>query len=192
MLVPVKDFTHAKGRLTGHLDAGQRRRLARGMATRVLAAAGRLRTYVACDSDEVADWAESHGATVLWGPGLGLNGAIDHGVATVSGKGHDHVVILHGDLPLAADLRSLVWPGEIVVVPDQRADGTNLISRPTSCEVPAEYGGGSFGRHLAQALGCGVPVTVRHDARFSLDVDTIDHCRDPRIAPVIAALLADG
>ena len=45
------------------------------------------------------------------GPGLGLNGAIDHGVDTMSGKGIDHVVVAHGDLPLADALAASPRPG---------------------------------------------------------------------------------
>ena len=70
-----------------------------------MAAAGELPTFVACDDDEVAAWADEHGAEVLWSPGLGLNGAVDAGRATIAGKGFDHVVVAHSDLPLAHDLR---------------------------------------------------------------------------------------
>ena len=42
-----------------------------------LAAAAPLPAFVACDDERVAEWAEAHGAHVSWGPGLGLNGAID-------------------------------------------------------------------------------------------------------------------
>ena len=45
--------------------------------------------------------------SVLWSPGLGLNGAVDAGRATIAGKGFDHVVVAHSDLPLAHDLAAL-------------------------------------------------------------------------------------
>ena len=66
-----------------------------------------LPTFVACDDDAVAQWAESLGATVLWGPGLGLNGAVDAGVETIAGKGFDDVIISHGDLPIPRSLPAL-------------------------------------------------------------------------------------
>ena len=131
------------------------------MAERVLAAAAPLPVFVACDDEAVAEWAEQHGADVLWGPGLGLNGAIDHGIDTMAGKGVDHVTVAHGDLPLPDCLPRVAIAGQIVIVPDRRGDGTNVLSRPTSISLPAEYGGGSFRRHLAAALRRGVPVTVR-------------------------------
>ena len=130
-------------------------------------------------------WAEAHGAQVSWGPGLGLNGAIDHGVDTMSGKGVDHVIVAHGDLPLASRLAALARREHVVLVPDRRRDGTNVLSRPTSVVIRAAYGAGSFARHLDAALASGAPVTVRRDARLAIDVDTIADCRHPDVAPLL-------
>jgi 2-phospho-L-lactate guanylyltransferase len=185
VLVPVKSFHAAKRRLADWLTPEDRERLARLMAERVLAAAAPLPAFVACDDERVAEWAEAHGAHVSWGPGLGLNGAIDHGVDTMSGKGIDHVVIAHGDLPLATTLADLARPGHVVLVPDRRRDGTNVLSRPTHLTIRAEYGAGSFARHLAAALASGAPVSVRRDARLAIDVDTIVDCRHPDVAPLL-------
>ena len=41
---------------------------------------------------------------MLWSPGLGLNGAVDAGRAMIAGKGFDHLVVIHSDVPLAHDL----------------------------------------------------------------------------------------
>lgn len=182
VLVPVKSFRAAKRRLAPLVPDADRERLARWMAAGVVAAAGELPVFVACDDDLVATWAEDRGASVLWGPGLGLNGAIDHGVATIGGKGFDHVVIAHGDLPLPGALASVARPGTIVLVPDRRHDGTNVLARPCAVDLPADYGGGSFRRHLAAALRSGHRVSVRRDPHLSIDVDTIDDCRHPDVA----------
>jgi 2-phospho-L-lactate guanylyltransferase len=185
VLVPVKSFHAAKRRLAGWLSAEDREQLARWMAGRVLAAANSMPVFVACDDDRVAEWAESCGAHVSWGPGLGLNGAIDHGVDMMSGKGIDHVIVAHGDLPFPRAIPDVAIHGEIVIVPDRRRDGTNVLSRPASLQLRAEYGGGSFGRHLQAALRSGVPVSVRLDPKLAIDVDTIDDCRHPEVAPLL-------
>jgi 2-phospho-L-lactate/phosphoenolpyruvate guanylyltransferase len=185
VLVPVKSFHAAKRRLAGWLSPGERERLARWMAERVIAAADPLPVFVACDDERVAEWAEAHGAHVSWGPGLGLNGAIDHGVDTMSGKGIDHVIVAHGDLPLASGLSRLARTGQVVIVPDRRRDGTNVISRPTSVAIRSQYGAGSFARHITAALALHAPVTVRRDARLAIDVDTIADCRHPDVAPLL-------
>ena len=80
MLVPVKAFPRPRAGSRA-LDDAQRARLARGMATGVLDAARDLPTFVVCDDDEVAAWADRAARTCIWGPGLGLNGAVDDGVA---------------------------------------------------------------------------------------------------------------
>jgi 2-phospho-L-lactate guanylyltransferase len=192
VLIPVKSFDAAKARLTGWLTAAERAHLARWMATEVVEAVRPLPTFVACDDDDVADWAESHGAGVLWSPGLGLNGAVDHGVATIAGKGFDHVLISHGDLPLPRSLPSLVVEGSVVIVPDRRRDGTNVLARPTAIALPAAYGAASFERHLQGALAEGHRVTVRADVELSIDLDTVDDLRHPlvarRVGPVLAQL----
>jgi 2-phospho-L-lactate/phosphoenolpyruvate guanylyltransferase len=170
--MPVKAFTAAKGRLSTVLDRFARADLARWLAGRVVAAAGPLPTFIACDDDEVAAWADAHGAAVLWSPGLGLNGAVDAGRTTIAGKGFEHIVIAHSDLPLAEDLSALVVPGTITLVPDRRRDGTNVVAAPLAVDLPASYGGGSFARHFAAAVATGRRVEVRPDPRLSLDVDT--------------------
>jgi 2-phospho-L-lactate guanylyltransferase len=192
VLVPVKSFGAAKRRLAGWLTEAQRRDLARWMAGRVLSAATPLPTFVACDDDDVAEWAEQQGAVVLWGPGLGLNGAIDHGVDMLAGKGFEMVLISHGDLPLAEHLADMLRPNTITIVPDSRSDGTNVLARPTRLAFAAQYGAASFQRHLAAALASGLPVTVRRDPRLARDVDTISDCRHPMVARLLAASGAFG
>ena len=192
MLIPIKAFHAAKGRLSGWLPDSDRARLARWMAERVVTAARALPTFVACDDDEVANWAERQGAHVLWGPGLGLNGAIDQGVDTLAGKGADHVIISHGDLPLADDLAQVVRRGHVVLVPDRRRDGTNVMSRPCDVRLHAAYGAGSFRSHLAAALSADLPVSIRIDPRLSIDIDTIDDCRDPLVAPLLRTVLGEA
>jgi len=193
VLVPVKSFHVAKRRLAGQLPADERERLARWMAERVIAAAGALPVFVACDDERVAEWAESRGAYVSWGPGLGLNGSIDQGVDMISGKGIDHVIVAHGDLPLPHAVPAVARDGHVVIVPDRRRDGTNVLSRPTSLQLRAEYGAASFARHLASALATGAPVTVRFDPHLAIDVDTIADCAHPEVAPLLkrAGFLAD-
>lgn len=188
-LIPVKSFRAAKARLANVLSDDERAQLARAMATRVVDAARPLPTFVACDHDEVASFADGLGATVLWSPGLGLNGAVDHGVSTIAGKGFDHVVIAHGDLPLAVDLGALARAGEVVIVPDRRLDGTNVLARPCHIVLPASYGPASFRAHYTAAIESGARVTVRADRRLAIDIDTLADCLHPLAAATVAGML---
>ena len=190
MLVPIKSFRDAKGRLAPSFSPAERAELARRMATIVLDAAGSLPTYVACDDDEVAEWVRARDAQVLWTPGLGLNGAIERGVELIAAEGYDHVVIAHGDIPLARSFEHLCEAATVTLVPDHRLDGTNVQARPAT-SFAASYGPGSFRRHLRSALAAGARVRVVIDADLALDVDTVDELRDPRARSVFDGLLPD-
>jgi 2-phospho-L-lactate guanylyltransferase len=190
VLVPVKGFSTAKQRLGTVLTSDERQRLARWLADRVLAAVAEMVVFVACDDEDVRSWAAERGATPLWGPGLGLNGAVDDGVAQIAAAGFEHVIVTHADLPFPAGLTRVARAGVTTIVPDQRRDGTNVMSFPATRPLRAAYGPGSFDRHLAAAsadpLRC---VEVRTDAHLSLDVDTSADLAHPLTSEVLPAWL---
>lgn len=190
MLLPVKDFRHAKARLAGALDPDQRAVLARWMADRVVTAAS-CDVFVVCDSDEVADWATGRGTQVLWTPGVGLNAAAALGARAVATAGFDHVIVAHSDLPLAGDVARVARPGVAVLAPDTRHDGTNVMALPTSvvADFAFAYGPGSFRTHVAEAERLGLAVLVETDERLALDVDTIDDLCHPLISSVVSEAL---
>ena len=170
-LIPVKGFRHAKERLAPALDGEARSRLARDMATRVVAAAGPLPALVLCDSEDVATWADEVGAETLWCPGTGLNGAVAAGIDELRARGVDRAVVAHSDLPLAGSLAWVVeWPG-ITIVPDRRRDGSNVIGLPVSSDFRFAYGPGSFSRHLAEAQRLGLGLQVIRHPELGWDVD---------------------
>lgn len=171
LLVPVKSFRTAKLRLAPVLNASERAELARSLAAGVLAAAGSLECNVVCDDEEVAQWARSLGARVIWTPGLGLSGAVQAGVETLAGEGVSLVVVAHADLPNAGLLDALGEPGRVTLVPDLRADGTNVAVVPAAAGFRFAYGTGSFERHCAEAARLRLPCDIVHDARLAADVD---------------------
>lgn len=173
VLVPVKAFGAAKGRLAGVLGDRERAALARSMADRVIDAAGRLPVWVACDDEDVAAWALGRGAQVVWTAGLDLNGSVAHGLGVLREDGIASAVIAHADLPLASDLPRLAWfTGGATVVPDRRDDGTNVLHVPLAAGFVPSYGPGSFSRHVAQlrALGLNVRVARIPDLQWDVDV----------------------
>lgn len=189
LLVPVKAFGVAKARLAPVLSPDERARLARWTAGRVIAAAGDMPVFITCDDDEVANWARSAGANVLWYPRAGLNAAMDFSVAELGRRAFDHVVIAHGDLPRAHELSSVATAGTITLVPDRRCDGTNVLAMPIDAAINLSYGVQSFSRHLAAALRAGCAVEVRHDALLSLDIDTPDDLTHPLVREVLPTWL---
>ena len=202
VLIPVKDFELAKGRLAPQLPAGERAELARSMAARVVQAAGRMPALVVCDNDEVAEWAHSVGAHPLRIEVRGLNGALtaalerlsaatpgesppwrDSSDAASDGRWPQHVVIAHGDLPRAETLEGLAEPGTVTIVPDRHLDGTNVMALPLGAGFEFRYGPGSFEAHSEEALRCGLDLQVRRVAALEFDIDTPDD---------LAAHLADA
>jgi 2-phospho-L-lactate guanylyltransferase len=189
VLVPVKAFADAKARLAAVLGDAERERLARWTAARVLAAAGELPTYVACDDEQVAAWAGQHGATVLWHPGVGLNAAVNDSVAELRDAGVTDVVVAHGDLPRAHSLARLTQPGTLTLVPDRHGDGTNVIAVPTDLQFRFAYGPGSFRRHLGSAIAARQSVRVLRDPLLAADIDTPADLAHPLVQEVLPTWL---
>ena len=188
VLVPVKDFSLAKLRLAGALEPFEREALARTMATTVVAAARPLPVFVVCDDDGVATWAESAGATVLWRPGLGLNGAVTDGVVALGEVGVQRVIVAHSDLPLARRLDGVAALPGLTLVPDRRDDGTNVACVPTGVGFTFSYGPGSFRRHAAEGRRLGLSVRVVRDPGLGWDVDVPEDLAHPALEEALSWL----
>jgi 2-phospho-L-lactate guanylyltransferase len=171
VLVPVKAFDRAKARLSPARSPQERADLARAMAATVLEAAGALPTAVVCDDDAVRNWAEEQGAEAIWTPGLGLNGAVEAGVAHLARQGVDQVIVAHADLPLAHDLAWLADHRGVTLVPDRRRDGTNVACVPATAGFAFAYGPASFSAHRAEAARLGLVTRLVPDPRLGWDVD---------------------
>jgi len=171
VLVPVKAFDRAKLRLAHALEPHKRARLAREMASTVVAAATPLPVVVVCDDDGVATWAEACGADVVRVEQPGLNTAVEHAVAELAERGVDRVIIAHSDLPLATELAWVADHPGVTIVPDLRGEGTNVMSLPASVGFRFAYGEGSFDRHLAEAERLDLEVRIARDTRLGWDVD---------------------
>lgn len=174
VLVPVKAFDQAKIRLAPVLSPAERIELARRMATHVVRVAAPLPVTVVCDDPEVADWAAALGATVVWCPETGLNGAVTRGVAELALRGVAEVVVAHSDLPRASGFAHLAGAGGVTAVPDRHADGTNVLCLPTGAPFDFSYGAGSFRRHCAEARRLGLALRIVRDPELTWDVDVPD------------------
>jgi 2-phospho-L-lactate guanylyltransferase len=185
VVVPVKAFNQAKVRLSPTLEPATRAELARTMAARVLRAARPLPALVVCDDEEVRAWAERQGAEAVWTPGLGLNGAVEAGIAHLARRGIERAVVAHADLPLAAELAPLAAFDGVTLVPDRHRDGTNVACVPTDVGFRFAYGPGSFRAHRAEAARLGLTARLVADERLGWDLDVPadldlpDHLRLP-------------
>jgi 2-phospho-L-lactate guanylyltransferase len=171
VLIPVKGFSQAKRRLGGSMPDQMRIDLVRAMAERVVSSCAPLPVAVVCDDPEVAEWAAALGATVMWEPGLGLNGAVRSGVEQLRSAGVAWVTVAHGDLPLARGIGTLEHFDGVTLVPDRIDDGTNVLRLPVGPEFAFSYGAGSFRAHLAEAFRMGLRVRVLRIPALAYDVD---------------------
>jgi 2-phospho-L-lactate guanylyltransferase len=171
VLIPVKAFHQAKRRLGTSLSDPDRIQLVRAMAAHVVAACRPLPVAVVCDDEEVAQWASGVGATVMWEPGQGLNGAVRAGVDRLARAGARWVTVAHGDLPRARGLGVLEPFEGVTLVPDRRDDGTNVLRLPAGSAFRFAYGPGSFRAHRAEATRLGLPVRVLRHPDLAYDVD---------------------
>ena len=187
VVIPVKAFGLAKVRLSSELSPAARAAFAREMAESVVRAAGPLPVTVVCDDVDVAAWAVEAGAQVAWTPGLGLDGAVAAGVDAVIAAGAERVVVAHADLPLATALGHVVGTEGVLLVPDRRADGTNVIALPAGSGFRFAYGPRSFERHRVEARRLGLAVEIREDLALGWDVDVPDDLRLPDGGDLAAA-----
>jgi 2-phospho-L-lactate guanylyltransferase len=171
VLVPVKPFSQAKLRLAPALDASQRSRLARTMASHVLRCAGALPVAVVCDDTEVASWARREGALVVWEPERGLNRAVEAGVERLASEGVRRVIVAHADLARARDLGWVADFAGVTLVPDRNGNGTNVICVPAGSGLTFSYGPGSFSRHVTETRRLRLPLRVVHEPLLAHDVD---------------------
>lgn len=172
VLIPIKSFDLAKGRLSEAIDPGERAALAEQMAAKVIAAAQSLPAWVVCGDHVVADFARANGATVIWREPRGLNRAIEEGTEHLAARGFDRAIIAHADLPLATDLTFLdITDSRVLLVPDRRDDGSNVLSIPLGRGFTFHYGSGSAAAHRAEAERVGLALETIHDDALGWDVD---------------------
>jgi 2-phospho-L-lactate guanylyltransferase len=174
VIIPVKSFTVAKGRLSDTLTATQRQELAQSCAESVVMAARSFHTYVACSDSTVASWAISHGAHVVHCPTPGLDAAVAASRVAAQHDGFTHVIVAHADLPLAETFQHIAHEGSVSAVPDRHRDGTNVLSFPIDSTFVTAYGPGSFDNHKQLAQAAGLPFVVVSDTNLELDLDTAD------------------
>ncbi len=177
VLIPIKSFDLAKGRLAASVDPAERSVLAKEMAATVIRAAGTLPVWVVCGDHAVADFARANGADVIWRKPNGLNSAIADGTADLEARGVDRAIIAHADLPLATDLTFLdIDTGSdlVMLVPDRRDDGSNVLSIPLGRGFTFHYGPGSAAAHRKEAERRSLPIRIVNDERLCWDIDIPD------------------
>jgi 2-phospho-L-lactate guanylyltransferase (CobY/MobA/RfbA family) len=155
---------------------------------------------VVCDSGEVEAWSNGLGVESIRVTSSGLNASLEEALATIRIRHpNSDLVIAHGDIIEPAGLDDVITGRKylssaerarfddslpnVVIVPDRRRDGTNVLrlDREALENWTFEYGSGSFDRHLRQALSRGLRVDIHLDDGLALDVDVPEDLAHPRV-----------
>ena len=182
ILVPVKNLSNAKQRLSSVLSAGERTALARAMLEDVLTTLGEWKSrppVAVVTSDPFAlILARSCRFEVIVDPDdSGETEAIEHASRVCAARGIGTTLILPGDIPLlqAREVEAVLAaapPQGAVLVPSYDGRGTNAVLRRPAELFPLTFGGDSFERHLARVRRTGTPCVVHRLPGIALDVDT--------------------
>jgi 2-phospho-L-lactate guanylyltransferase len=188
ILVPIKNLTSAKQRLSSILSPEQRFELAQAMCEDVLQtlAHWRNRPPVAVVTNDpfARDMAMLFNFEVIVDDNSGETGAIEMATAVCKSRGANATLVIPADIPLieGSELQQIADSasagshvsgklGGAVLVPDAAGRGTNAAWRSPADLFPLRFGNDSFLPHLASAKATGLPCIVLELPGIARDVD---------------------
>jgi 2-phospho-L-lactate/phosphoenolpyruvate guanylyltransferase len=181
ILVPIKDTSGAKQRLSSVLDQPARTRLAQAMLHDVLHVLYEWKqrpSVGVVTSDAFAiEVAAKYGFEVIPDPeNPGETGAIEIATRVCLERGEDTTLVIPADIPLiqASELEEILKhaPAEgSVLVPAGDGRGTNAAYRRPANLFPLRFGNDSFKPHYAAAQATGKPCVVLRLPSIAVDVD---------------------
>ncbi len=181
-LVPVKDLSKAKERLSPILSQSERTDLAYAMLEDVLIAlrGSRLldRILVVTLDENAIKLAEGLDIEVIKETKQnGESESVDRASIICKEMGAESVLVIPGDAPL-------ITPGDvdfilekekpyhsIILVPARDELGTNAILRKPPDVIPSRFGYDSFKKHIEEARKRNIPYEIYKLPRIALDID---------------------
>lgn len=204
IVIPVKNPSSAKQRLSEILTAERRKELALALIDNVLSAvlpAAGYGVLVVTDSDEIARRVRSRGAEVLMEPeSKGETAAVEAATRWSVEHGFERQLVIPGDMPCVTpqDIQTLLSfnlpvPGA-VFCPATGDDGTNAIMTAPPNAVAYRFGVRSFPDYLERARQTNVSFQVERLPNLVLDLDTPEDLKEymskPRDSAVYRLLSA--
>lgn len=181
-VVPVKELTGAKQRLSSCLSPEERRALATVMLEDVLEALStvpELAGLIVVTVDSVAaSLAARHGARIVSeGARDGHTGAVAAAARLLAREGRTAMMTMPGDIPrvspaeIAATLAAHRAAPSFTIVPAHDDLGSNTIVCSPPDAVPLRFGEDSFIPHLAAARERGIDPLVVRCRGIGMDID---------------------
>lgn len=181
ILVPIKNTSDAKQRLSSLLDQPSRTKLAQAMLSDVMAALhgwnDRPAVGIVTGDPFATQLALEYGFEVIADPdNPGETGAIEMATRISVERGLDSTLVIPADIPLiqAWELEEILKhaPAEgSVLVPAGDGRGTNAAFRRPADLFPLRFGNDSFKPHHAAAQATGKPCVVLNLPGIAVDVD---------------------
>ncbi len=182
-VVPVKNLSEAKRRLSNYLSPEERRRLVLAMLDDVVHALERSKMFseilIVSPDDSLEKQVRSNHGLFVKQSGTGLNAAVRQASKEIFRENVTSMTTVLADLPLAGarDFEELarISPERprVVLVPSSKG-GTNVMARSPPDIIPNAYGRWSYAKHLRAGQKKGIPVYSVSNSRLSFDVDTIE------------------
>ncbi|MEX3007691.1 2-phospho-L-lactate guanylyltransferase [Hoeflea sp. TYP-13] len=181
IIIPIKNLTLAKQRLSGVLTPSERSGLVLAMLEDLLATVSALDhsgALVVASNDAVFDIARKYGAqTVRETQAKGYNEAVILGLAEVSSE--RNAAILPGDIPLATstEIAALIAPADksaktIRLVAARDQEGTNGLFLSAKGHIRPAFGPNSFAGYKYASQTCGIQPEILDAPGMALDIDT--------------------
>lgn len=181
-IVPVKPLRRGKSRLSKILSEDERTLLNKNMlmnTLRILSKVKRIDSIMVVSRDPAAlALAREFGArTVLEDGSPELNTALRRAAMVANSYHANEILIIPADLPLLTDseieevLKQSGNPPEVIICPDRRKDGTNMLYINPAGLIQFNYGVGSFEKHLEQAKNIEARLRIIESPTLGLDLD---------------------
>jgi 2-phospho-L-lactate/phosphoenolpyruvate guanylyltransferase len=176
-VIPLKDPSQGKARLSSALDPARRAALIEAMLEHVVRVLTRVpeiaRVYVLTNKKIGISIEYDH----IFDQNLELSAAVVLAADELRARGARGMLLaVHADLPFitAEEVHALVAACErdaLVVAPDAAGTGTNALAFPLSSAVRPRYGPGSFAAHAEVARAAHLPLRIVRGPGLAEDID---------------------
>lgn len=181
-LVPVKDLSKAKERLSSILSQHERSAIAHVMLEDVLRAlkGSRLldRLFVVTSDENAIEIATRLGAEIIKEKSQeGESKSVDYASVICRNMGAESVLVIPGDAPLVTSqdvdfiLEKEKTYSSVILVPSRDEMGTNAILRKPPDAIPSRFGYDSFRKHIREAEQRNITYEIHKLPRIALDID---------------------
>ncbi|MCH8029775.1 MAG: 2-phospho-L-lactate guanylyltransferase [Candidatus Dadabacteria bacterium] len=188
VIVPVKDLTKAKDRMSGFLTGAERKELVLAMLRDMLGALKRSelpeRCLVVTIDERVCELSKELGFDlIIEKDQRGESASVDEASLICAEMGATSVLRIPGDIPLITPLdidfildRPLPQPS-VIIVPSRDRFGTNAILQTPPNVIRSQFGRDSLRKHIEDAKRFEIPYSVIENPRIGLDVDEPEDLR---------------